>query len=652
MTTLGSSRLRDLGDAAMVERYGCDRFTATVLGNRFRYIVEQMCGRMLTAAFSPILRDFYDFAATISGPPSAGWPTPAMSNSSVLFTGTMADSVRNTVEEYGIDRLGPGDVIIANDPYRNGTHVNDILFARPVFHEGTLAGFVNLKAHQLDMGGVVPAGFSAVKHNVFENGLVISPRALYVADEPVPETWSLIFDNVRFGDILFPDMLTVCAELQRGERLLAETLERYGAEAVHGAMSYVCDAATEGMSVGLSAIADGEWVGESLIDCDGVDDTEEFVIRARVNKRGDRAEVDFSGSSRQARTCINATPLDVRTAVAIAFKMIFDPKRPFSSGTLGTIDIVLPEGSCISALPPDGAVFAYYEQSIAICQAVLSALSHGVDDLAIAGDRGGSDLHNANGVLPDGTPWISSAQLGGEIGGFGANRHGDADSQVLSYMANGIAPAIESVEAEVPAIVLRHEVVPDTGGAGTHRGGTSIMRDTLWLTPAQHYLMTMRYKRPTGFGARGGDDGITGGVWMWDDGEFDGISSTAPEHYRTATVLAGKVDVDTGLPDLDGSCPYYLREPFWNTPEHTVMRYRTNAGGGWGDPLERDPSAVCRDVRDEYLTIDGASRQYGVVVEGDPIADPEGLTIDAEATVRLRESMRAERSATGPAATA
>lgn len=647
MTTFDSVRLRDLDDAAMTDRYGCDRFSATVLGNRFRYIVEQMCGRMLTAAFSPILRDFYDFAATISGPPTVGWPTPAMSNSSVLFTGTMADSVRNTIEEYGIDRLGPGDIIIGNDPYRNGTHVNDILFARPVFHQGELAGFVNLKAHQLDMGGLVPAGFSAVKHNVFENGLVISPRALYVADEPVPETWSLIFDNVRFGDILFPDMLTVCAELRRGEQLLVDTLERYGTPAVHGAMRYVCDAATEGMAAGLASVADGEWTGESLVDCDGVDDTEEYLIRARIVKRGNRAEVDFSGSSRQARTCINATPLDVRTAVAIAFKMVFDPKRPFSSGTLGTIDVVLPEGSCISALPPDGAVFAYYEQSIAICQAVLSALSQGVGELAIAGDRGGSDLHNANGLLPDGTPWISSAQLGGEVGGFGANRHGDADSQVLSYMANGIAPAIEAVEAEVPAIVLRHEVVPDTGGAGAHRGGTSIMRDTIWLTPAQHYLMTMRYKRPTGFGVRGGGDGLTGGVWMWDEGEFDRISSPAPEHYAAATVLAGKVDPATRLPDLDGECPYYLREPFWNTAAGTVMRYRTNAGGGWGDPLDRDPDDVRRDVRDEYVTIEGAARQYGVVVEGDPAVDPEGLVVDVDGTDQLRAAMRAARNDAG-----
>ena len=218
--TTSRAAIRDLGDEELAGRYGCDRFTATVLANRFQYIVEHMCARLLTAAFSPILRDFYDFAATLTGPPEIDYPTPAMSNSIVLFTGVMTESVRHTVEEYGVERLEPGDVIVANDPYRGGTHVNDLLFVRPVFHDGSVAGFVSMKAHQLDMGGVVPGGFTLTKRNIYEDGVVLSPRALFRRGEPVRETWSLIFDNVRFGPILFPDMQTLCAELELGERLL------------------------------------------------------------------------------------------------------------------------------------------------------------------------------------------------------------------------------------------------------------------------------------------------------------------------------------------------------------------------------------------------------------------------------------------------
>jgi N-methylhydantoinase B len=634
--------IRELSSEEFSARYSCDRFTATVLASRFGYIVEHMCSRLLTAAFSPILRDFYDFAATLTSPPERGYQTPAMSASILLFTGTMTDSVRNTVEEYGIERLQPGDVIVANDPYRNGTHVNDVLFTRPVFHEGRLACFVNMKAHQLDMGGMVPGGFSLAKRNVYENGLVLAPQALFRAGRPVHETWSLIFDNVRFGEILAPDMLTAVAELELGERMMLESIARYGLDAVLGAMTYVCDASAERMAVALAAVEDGEWVGEDLADCDAVDESEEYRVRVRIVKRGARAEVDFSGTSRQARSAINATALDAKTSVGVAFKSIFDPQGWFTSGTTRPIDIVMPEGTVISALPPDGAVFAYWEQSQVILSALLRALAQAVGEAAIAGDRGSANIHNANGLLADGRPWISAAQVGGEIGPFGANRHGDADSQMLSYQANGIGVAVEAIESDAPVVVLRHEIVPDSAGPGRFRGGAALLRDSLWLTAAQHHLMSLRFKRAPGFGANGGGAGATGGIWLWDEGERPpSLTQAGPGSYRSATAVGGVLDPETLAPAADGVFHYPHRVPFWETRPDTVLRYVNCGGGGWGDPLERDPELVKRDVRDGYVTIAGAASAYGVVVAGDPERDPEGLVLDLEATERLRTQLRA-----------
>jgi N-methylhydantoinase B len=551
--------------------------------------------------------------------------------------------VRNTVEEYGVERLEPGDVIVANDPYRNGTHVNDIVFVRPVFHEGELAGFVNMKAHQLDMGGVIPGGFSLAKRNVYENGLVLSPRALYKAGKPVHDTWSLIFDNVRFGEILAPDMLSVVAELDLGERLFLETVERYGAAAAHGAMEYACDAAAERMAGALAAIPDGIWEGEDAADCDAAGDDEEYRVHVTIRKSGGRAEVDFSGTSRQARTCMNATPLDAKTTVGVAFKYVFDPEGWFTSGAMRSIDLVLPPGSVVHALPPDGAVFAYWEQSQVIISAVLRALAQAVGEGAIAGDRGGADLHNANGLREDGSVWISAAQVGGEVGPFGANRHGDADSQMLSYQANGIGVAVEAIESDAPVVVLRHEVVPDTAGPGYNRGGASMLRDSLWLRPAQHHLMSLRYKRPSGFGVHGGGEGRTGGIWIWDEEER--AASLGPDSYADATPVAGVLDPETNAPSREGTYRFPYRVPFWETQTNAVLRYVTNAGGGWGDPLEREPERVARDVRDGYVTVEGAARDYGVVVTGDPEEDPENVTADLEATEQLRESLRAGRPA-------
>jgi N-methylhydantoinase B len=637
-TTAAARPIRDLAEDEFRDRYGCDRYTATVLGNRFDYLVEHMSVRLLWGAFSPVLRDFYDLAATISGPPASGYQVPAASNGIVLMAGTTIDAVRNTVEEYGPERLAPGDVLVANDPYRTGNHVNDLLFVRPVFVDGEIAAFVNLNAHQLDMGGVVPGGFSCTKTNVYENGLVLSPRLLVAAGEPVRETWNVIFDNVRMGPILFPDMQTVCSSLELGERLLAESVQRYGLGAVHGAVDYACDLAAERMSTSLAELPDGEWTGFERVDCDGIGDDEDYAVEVRVIKRGGRVEIDLSGTSRQARTSINATALDTKTAIGIALKYLFDPRGRFNSGLYRDVDIILPEGTLLSALPPDGAVFMYFEQSQVLMSALLRALSGAVGEAAIGGDRGSPDLHVASGLLPDGTPWVAPMQCGGEIGPLGANRFGDADTQAMSYCANGVAPEIEAIEKGSPVLVLRHEPVPDTAGAGVHRGGAAMLRDSLWLLGAQHSLNQLRYKRAPGFGVLGGADGRTGGVWMYPpDGDGVAPQPTVGEaSYAGATPLAGVVDPATHGPSRDGEYVFPFPPGGCATDPLSVVRYVTNGGGGWGDPLQRDPERVKLDVRDGYVTIGGAARDYGVVVLGDPDLDPEGLVVDAAATAQLR----------------
>ncbi|MFB2579663.1 hydantoinase B/oxoprolinase family protein [Herbiconiux sp. P15] len=642
-TTAGTAALiRDLDETAFREHYDCDRYTATVLGNRFDYLVEHMSARLLTGAFSPVLRDFYDLACTVAGPAELGYPVPAASNGIVLMAGTTIDAVPTMVGEFGAERLHPGDVLIANDPYRTGNHNNDLVFTRPVFVDGAIVAFVTLNAHQLDMGGTVPGGFSATKQNVFENGLVLSPRLLVSQGVNVQETWSVIFDNVRMAEVLHPDMKTVCSSLELGERLVLESIERYGLAAFHGAMRYATDVAAERMAVGMAELPDGDWEAEHGVDCDGIDDTEGYPVHVAIRKRGDRIEVDFSGTHRQARTSINATVWEVKTAIGVALKYNFDPRGRFNSGLFRNIDIVIPEGTVVSALPPDGAVFLYFEQSQVILATVLIALEKALGERAIAGDRAGTNLHTAFGAHPDGTPWVSAMQCGGEIGPFGANRHGDADTQCMSYLANGVAPSVEAIEKGSPVVMLRHEPVADTAGPGLNRGGNAMLRDTLWLTDAAHSIIELRHKTVTGFGVHGGGGGANGGVWIYppDAAGHAVVPGTGRDSFGAGTAWAGVIDPTSNGPSPTGEYIY----PFANantSVEQSVLRYITNGAGGWGDPLDREPERVLVDVRDEYVTIEGAARLYGVVVSGDPHEDPEGLVLDLEATAALRGRLRA-----------
>jgi N-methylhydantoinase B len=162
--------------------------------------------------------------------------------------------------------------------------------------------------------------------------------------------------------------------------------------------------------------------------------------------------------------------------------------------------------------------------------------------------------------------------------------------------------------------------------------------DSLWRGPAAHYPISLRHREPSGNGVNGGSAGTTGGVWFWEGDErgFTGRKPTTAEAYGDALPVVGRLDPATNAPSPDGEYVWFGRRSVWHTPPDTTMRYINNGGGGWGDPMSRDPEAVKRDVRDGFVTIEGAARDYGVVVVGDPERDPEGLAVDVEGTASLR----------------
>lgn len=642
--------IRELTESEFFERYNTDRFTASILANRMQYIVKHMSTVLLTTSFSMILREWYDFAATISGPPQLNYPMSTGSDSLSIFMFTMADGVRNIVEEFGPENIRPGDVLIANDPYRIGLHVNDVCFIRPVFYRGELVSFVTIRAHQLDMGGIVAGGFSGSKHNVYETGLVIPPILLYRDDQPQRPTFNLIFDNARFGDLLLPDMKSLYQSLLLGERLLMESIDRYEIDAFLGAIRYCCDVSGDAMRAAIrEKIPDGVYEGEDALDCDGDSEDRECRLKVKITKVDDRMEFDFSGTSRQAATSINCGPLDVKAAVGVALKMAIEQKTPLSSGCFRTIDIVLPPGTFVSATPPLGPIFMYWEASFVVVSAIYRALADALGEDAVGPDFGSMMVHNGSGQWPDGTPWLSVSTCGGEHGPWGATRAGDGDSYTVNHTGNNLDPATEAIEGSIPVVVMRKEYVTDSGGPGRHRGGAAVMRDTLWLAEGGHNLTSLHAKTPAGIGVNGGGDGTSQACWLFPAQAADLKRSAADlianedAIYARSEPIAGMLDPDSKQLDPHGRYFYFGSRPVWQLGRGCALRFRTGGGGGWGDPLERDPEMVRRDVRDEYVSIAGARRDYGVIIRGDPVRHPEKLEIDLAATQALRREMKAAR---------
>ncbi len=633
--------MRDLDDDEFRRAYQCDRFTATVLSNRFRYVAAHMANQVHAHAFSPVIRDGSDLCAMVSGPPENGYPMAAVSETMPLFYGSIPDAVRIVMDEYGTEHMVSGDVLIVNDYYRVGTHLNDTCLIRPVFYDERIVGVVTVRAHFLDMGGTNMGGFEVTKRTTWEDGLRIPPTLLFSAGRPVQSMLNLLYDNTRLGKLCIPDLITEARALDVGNDLLVETIDRYGFEAYRGAIRYACDASAEAMADGLRSLPDGVYEGEDRIDSDGLPDSPEYAVRVRIVKVGDRCEVDLRDCSPSTRTTINTAWPDIKTALAYAFKSVLDPHTPMNSGTLRNVEVVVPPNAICNASPPTPCML-YFLVVFTMVHAVYDALSEVLGERAV-----GTGFITASPTAYaklDGGLEGSLVRAAGPsiIGAWGATRHGDADSSQQNPLGNLIDGGVEIFELSGPVMWLASDYVPDSGGAGTHRGGASVMSDVMYLAAAEHRMQLLFHSRrpPAGGGAFGGRAGPTTTAWLF-DGDVSDQGERLPElpstlhgdFYRRSTPFGGVVDPETHEIDQEGE-PVLLTERLPRT-SGAVVRVLNAAGGGWGNPWQRDPVAVLRDVRDEYVTIEGALRDYGVAIIGD-VAHPEGLTIDPDATARLR----------------
>jgi len=642
----GTRRLRDLTAEEFRERYGCDRFDATIMANRFRHIVSHMCNQLRIRSFSPILRDVADLCGILSGPESLGHPMVAVSETLPLFYGSVPDAVPIVLHEYGLDKLQPGDSLLVNDYYRAGTHLNDVCQIKPMFYKGEQIGAVTIRAHMTDMGGLVLGGWETAKANVYQDGLRLPPMPLFTAGKPVPSTFKLLYANTRLPGLIVPDLETMYHALELGEQLLGETIDKYGFDAYLGAVRYACDASAESLGEALRRIPDGVYHGEEWLDGDGRPDSPEFVVRVTITKVGDRAEFDFRNSSRATRGALNCAWPDIKTAVASALKFLIDQKTPVTSGTLRNVDCVVPPDAIFNPFPPHACMF-YSTVVRVLCWSIMRALNPalGADAVASCGE---GVRTNIEAFGPDGSILPTSQNTGGSSSPWGSTRDGDADSGQQVFVANMLQEGgVEAAERVNPYVVLRAEYVPDSAGPGINRGGASSISDHMWLAPTRHRFQTLAQKRAqAGGGVYGGKAGAYGAAWLWDGDVTDG--GTRPPFfpaalhdaaYRSAMPMGGKFDPVTNEHDPDSDTYVSIGETI-PMPRGAIVRTLSYSGGGWGDPLQRDPERVKTDVRDGYVSVDGAARSYGVVIVGDPDEDPQGLSIDAGATTALRTKLR------------
>ena len=655
-----------------------DQVELEIVRNAFYATVRQAGRIILRSSFSPIIRDAFDFCVTLVGPiapPRLDLDIVAMNESLAHFSGVMPYMVRNLVWEYGAENLRPGDLIAYNNPFKGGNHVYDNGFFRPVFVGDEMIGGVAVKAHLVDMGGLTAGGYSVRKRSVFEEGVVISGVQVYRDDKPFVPGFNLYFDNSRLPQNMLADLQALHSAASFAEQRLLALAEQHGVETVHDAMAYTLDYADRSTRDGLRALPDGDFVGEDGIDADAYND-EPYVIRTTVRKRGDEVEVDFSGTSREAASSVNCSVFDAINGVFTAVKFLCDPHNPNNSGAFRCVSVVIPEGTFVSARPP-AATTMYFDAAEAVFNAVTKAFLSGAPPeagfgghygtnmgLLITGSVGTGPAGPRRGLPPAVAEQLAAAtqsipatlddpDAAGRrlfvaplfaLGGFGASAEGDGENFVSMSQQNLMEMSAEAIEEDHPVMVLRKEFAADSGGPGEHRGGAAVVYDRMVVSRADVYPLLL-HLRVLPWGSDGAGAGRPGAAWV-------GRPDDPPPGTEVARVwLAGNGDTpalhplggyfdDERSPTDRGSGTWVNGLSDIDATPGTMVRVRTPGAGGWGDPLRRDPAAVLRDVRDGYVSVDGARRDYGVVVTGDPVTAPQALAVDEAATREEREGTR------------
>ena len=556
---------------------------------------DEMAVTVCRTTYSGVLRDNMDFSTSISDGEgtviSQGLTLP-------MHLGSVNTALRAVLERFE-GQMHEGDVYLLNDPFEGGMHLPDIFLFKPVFVEGQRMAFACCTAHQGDMGGRVPGSNAADSTEIYQEGLRLPPLKLFDAGERNETLWRIIEKNVRIPVQVFGDIRAQLAACEIAQRQVVEQIERYGINTTRVLMSELLDYSERMTRAAVADLPDGQWSFEDWIDDDGIDVGKPIRLFVTVKKNGTQVAFDWTGSSPQVRGAINAT-LSVTTASSFtAIRSILPGNIPNNDGAFRAIDVSAPAGTITNMVHP-GACAARGLTGFRMLDCAFGALSQMAPERVCAASDGGNIGVPVGGYRDDRSPFIYVDFMCGTWGGRPFADGLEGSSNVLANMA---AQSVEVTEAENPVEILANEFATDRCGAGRYRGGAPFYRDyQITEKNAVVQVRADRQKIPP-YGLFGGACGKPG------ECVFD--------PYGQATPLASKVTM--------------------NCQRGDVIRWVLPGGGGWGDPLERDPQQVLRDVRNEIISKESARDEYGVVV------DTQIWTWDQIATDELRTLMMARR---------
>jgi N-methylhydantoinase B len=469
-------------------------------------VAEEMKFDLMRTARSPVLREAGDLSCAIT---DAAGCTVAQGQDIPMHLGVLSFTVQRLLETVPADALAPGDVYFTNLPACGGNHLPDVKAVRPVFADGSLAGFAVALAHWPDVGGALPGSYVPFAHEIHQEGLVIPPTRLFAATGPCEEALRIVLANVRGAEQRRGDIQAQVAATSIADERLQEMFAAHGVRTVHEAWQRMQEESAERVHRALSALPDGTYVGEDALDDDGVGD-DPIVIRVAVTIVGDRAVFDFRRSDPAAEGPVNTTPFIAAASVAYVVRAVLGPEIASNDGLLRPLEILTAPGSLLDPGPNAALVAGNHETSQRIVDALLRAFARAVPDRIVAGGMGSSGLA----LFAIGGNFLYETHAGGS--GASAERDGDAATRV--HMSNVMNTPAEVIETEYALRVERHELRAGSGGAGRRRGGDGLRRVYRLLADEARLTTMVERCQIAPWGFAGGSDGEPSAVWLERDG--------------------------------------------------------------------------------------------------------------------------------------
>jgi N-methylhydantoinase B/oxoprolinase/acetone carboxylase alpha subunit len=472
-----------------------------VFRNLFVSIAEEMGAVLRRTAFSANIKERRDYSCAVY---DADGETIAMGDHMPVHLGAMPLSVRHVLEAF---RLAPGDVAIVNDPFRGGTHLPDITAVSAVFPAGRKKPefYVANRAHHADVGGMSP-GSMPLAREIYQEGLRIPPVLLVRGGEVQTDVMNLILSNVRTPDERQGDLLAQTMSNRRGEERLGEIVARYGIARSRKNAAALLDYSERVTRNILRTIPKGEYCFEDFLDNDGVsNDPVRIAVSVRI--RGDRAEVDFTGSSAQVAGPVNANYAIAVAAAMYCFRCLIAADVPYNAGLLRPIRVIAPERSVVNAGLPAAMAAGNVETSQRITDVILGALAQALPDRIPAASSG--TMNNLSFGGWDSRRNRPFSYYETIAGGMGASAHADGRSAVHTHMTNSWNTPVEAFEHEYPVQVRSYAIRNGSGGAGKHTGGDGIVRELRFLEETDVTILSDRRERGP-YGLAGGSAGKPG----------------------------------------------------------------------------------------------------------------------------------------------